>query len=131
MRRRIYLVCILTIYLFACKSNKKILPINEMKMVMWDMLLADNWYAQTALKDSTAQKTKKNVVLYQEVFNRNGITKEQFYTSYNYYQTHTKEMTILLDSLEAYGTRVKNKPETKLASPIKKPTISQLIKAAK
>ena len=102
-----------------------------MKVVMWDMLLADNWYAQTAMKDSTAQKTKKNVLLYQEVFSQHSITKEQFYTSYNYYQTHTKEMTILLDSLEAYGTRARNKPEPKPATPLKKPTISQLIKAAK
>ncbi len=97
---------------------------------MWDMLLADNWYAQIIMKDSTAQKNKKNINLYESVFIQDGTTKEQFYKSYNYYQTHKKEMTILLDSLEAYGTRAKVISEAKPVKPIK-PSISQLIKAAK
>ena len=55
-----------------------------MKVVMWDMLLADNWYAQTIMKDSTAQKNKKNINLYESVFKQDGTTKEQFYKSYKY-----------------------------------------------
>ena len=137
MRRRILIaiVCSSTILLaYSCKSKRGILPVNEMKVVMWDMLLADNWYAQTAIRDTTAQKNKKYIALYESVFKQDGVTKEQFYKSYNYYQTHTKEMVILLDSLEAYGSRAKGISEAKsIAEPIKpiKPSISQLIKAAK
>ena len=136
MRRRILIaiVCSSTILLaYSCKSKRGILPVNEMKVVMWDMLLADNWYAH-AIRDTTAQKNKKYIALYESVFKQDGVTKEQFYKSYNYYQTHTKEMVILLDSLEAYGSRAKGISEAKsIAEPVKpiKPSISQLIKAAK
>lgn len=130
MKRRIACIFCLTIFLTFCKSNKGILPINQMKVVMWDMLLADNWFAQTIIKDSTAQKNKKNIHLYESVFKQDGTTKEQFYKSYRYYQTNKKEMTILLDSLEAYGTRAKVVSEAKPVKPTK-PSISQLIKAAK
>ena len=133
MRRGIAIICLLSILSISftfCKSHKGILPINEMKVVMWDMLLADNWYTQIAIKDTTAQKNKKNIALYEAVFKQDGVTKEQFYKSYSYYQSHSTEMAILLDSLEAYGTRSKNISEAKPPRPIK-PSVSQLIKAAK
>ena len=46
MKKRIAIICLLSISFFCCKNNKGILPLNKMKVVMWDMLLADNWYAK-------------------------------------------------------------------------------------
>ena len=131
MMRRIVIVCLLFIFIACGKNHNSILPINQMKVVMWDMFNADNWYFQTSLNDSTAQKNKKNVVLYQQVFQQDGTTKEQFYKSYKYYQSHPDEMKTLLDSTEAYGTRARGETEVKKPTPLQKvvaPFIKPVIK---
>ncbi len=131
MMKRIVGFCLLSIFISCGKNHNAILSINQMKVVMWDMLNADNWHFQTTLVDSTAQKNKKNVALYQQVFQQEGVTKEQFYKSYKYYQSHPDQMKILLDSTEAYGTRVMGETDVKKPSPLQKivaPFIKPIIK---
>jgi Domain of unknown function (DUF4296) len=96
------------IFLFAiaaCNKQKKILPINEMKVIVWDMLTADEWYNDLQVKDSNAVKNKLNIGLYKNVLQKHKITKEQFYDSYNYYLSKPLQMQVLVDSIEAYGVR--------------------------
>ena len=113
MMRWLIIGCLITIFISCGKNHNSILSVNEMKIVMWDMFNADNWYNQIAIKDSTAFKNRKNVALYQQVFQKDGVTREQFYTSYKYYQSHPDKMKVLLDSVEAYGERARNKKEIK------------------
>ena len=92
----------------ACgKNHSSVLAINDMKTVMWDMLNADSWYAQTTMRDTTGKLYKKNIEWYQQIFLQHDITKEQFYKSYNYYEASPAKMKLLMDSIEAYGTRTK------------------------
>ena len=81
-----------------------------MKAIMWDMVCADELYAESATKDSTLKIKKDNFRLYQQVFAIHKISKNTFYSSYRYYQSHPDEYKILMDSLQAYGTLQKNKP---------------------
>ena len=113
MMRWIIVGCLIAIFISCGKNHNSILSVNEMKVVMWDMFNADNWYNQIAIKDSTAPKTRKNIALYQQVFQQTGVTREQFYTSYKYYQSHPDKMKVLLDSVEAYGERVRGTMDTK------------------
>lgn len=103
----------LAVLLLACKKKPKdqeILPINTMKLAMWDMIRADEWYTQTTLKDSLNKRKKENIQLYEQVFAIHGTTRKQFYNSYQYYETHPKAFKELMDSMYAYTQREKAPP---------------------
>ncbi len=97
----------ISIVVFACKKKETTLPIDEMKVIMWDMFTADEWYNQAILKDSLATKKKLNISLYKQVFLQHNVSKTTFYSSYNYYKKHPDKLKVLLDSVEAYGKRIK------------------------
>jgi hypothetical protein len=90
---------------FSCKTKVKVLPINKMKVVMWDITSADEWMKISNSKDSTQLLKKQNISLYNKIFALHQTTKEEFYNSYNYYQNNPNEMKALLDSLMNYGTK--------------------------
>ncbi|MBC7650961.1 MAG: DUF4296 domain-containing protein [Deinococcales bacterium] len=97
--------------MFACKKisyDKEILAINDMKTIVWDMTLADEWFNQISNSDSLRKTRNINIQLYEQVFASHNITKKNFYTSYQYYQLHPDKMKILIDSVSAYGERIKN-----------------------
>lgn len=95
----------------GCNSSgkTKILGIDTMRVVMWDMLRADELYNRILIKDSAAATRKENIRLYKEVFLVHKITKGQFDSSYKYYASHPVEYKILIDSLDALATRERNK----------------------
>jgi len=86
-------------------SAKKLLVLDTMKVVMWDMLKADEWHIRRIQKDSTLRAKKENIRLYEQVFAIHGITRDQFYNSFKYYESHPNECKVLFDSVEAFGTR--------------------------
>ena len=91
--------------LIACSGHNKPLPIQKMKVVMWDVVNADEWMKFASIKDSTIAIKKENIALYNKIFALHKITKDEFYSSYNYYENHPNEMKILLDSISAYGIK--------------------------
>jgi hypothetical protein len=76
-----------------------------MKLVMWDVITADEWMRKQFSTDSIIDSTKKNIALYNKIYALHKITKEDYYSSYYYYKNHPNEMKTLLDSLAAFGTR--------------------------
>lgn len=103
----IIMACLVTL---ACKSKPKAdetLAINDMKTILWDMENADAWFNQIPLNDSIHRTRQMNIQLYEQVFASYNITKKQFYNSYQYYQARPDKMKILMDSVVAYGERVK------------------------
>jgi len=96
--------------LAACSSKYRAsepLAINDMKTIMWDMETADVWFNQIPLTDSVHRTRQMNIQLYEQVLASHNITKQQFYNSYQYYQAKPDQMKILIDSVVAYGERVK------------------------
>jgi hypothetical protein len=95
---------------FAC-SNKPTasepLAINDMKTILWDIETADIWFNQIPITDSVHKTRQMNIQLYEQVFASHNISKKHFYNSYQYYQTRPDKMKILMDSVVAYGERVK------------------------
>ena len=109
-----YLVCIFLLsctLIISCRNsnNKKILGIDSMKVVMWDIMKSDEVYLRILAKDSTARKRKENIRLYEQVFYIHHLTKGRFDSSYRFYEAHPAQFKILIDSLEAYSTREKNR----------------------
>lgn len=108
MKFFLFLSTLLCLGWMSCKSSadkKKPLVLNTMKLIMWDMLKADEWYIRKTVKDSTLKNKKENIRLYEQVFALHNITRNQFYTSYKYYEAHPVEFKILLDSVDAFAHR--------------------------
>jgi hypothetical protein len=102
----------LLLMLFACSSGKqqKHLEPDKMKLVMWDMIKAGEWHTQKIINDTLIRKSREETRLYAQVFAIHGITKDQFFDSYRYYEAHPVIFKTLVDSIEAYGNREKNMP---------------------
>lgn len=111
MRKHILMVILLYSCVIACRQSNetKPLPIQSMKLVMWDLLKADEWYLSKSIKDTTVVKSKENIRLFEQVFSIHGITKDRFYSSYRYYEAHPLEMKILIDSVDQFASRERNR----------------------
>ena len=83
----------------------EVLPFDTIKVVMWDLLNAEEFNNILIIKDSTLKKTKNNLKLYQQVFFMHQLSKEQFYYSYQFYEQHPDQFKILMDSVSSYGPR--------------------------
>ena len=73
--------------LAACRgnSNEQLLDINEMKVIVWDMLKADELYTVQQAKDSALRIQKKNLEYYEKIFAYHKISRSTFYKSFTYY----------------------------------------------
>ena len=87
---------------FSCseKGQKKdILPENEMREVMWDMMRADQYVAAFLSKDSIYNKRDESVRLYEEIFRIHKITRQEFKASFDYYRSRPDLFRPIIDSL--------------------------------
>lgn len=103
IKRLIYLFAL--VLLVACNNGtpKNVLSVNTMKVVMFDMLKADEWYARQLVGDTLMLKVKEDIPLYEQVFAVHKLTKKQFFDSYHYYEAHPVAYKELIDSLESYA----------------------------
>ena len=97
--------------------TQKNIPLNKMKVIVWDMACADELYIEKMQKDSSLIKQKENIRLYEQVFLVHKISKDEFYSSYKFYQEHADQYKILIDSVQAYGTRQRNVPVDTILKP--------------
>jgi hypothetical protein len=96
----------------SCKfssGKQNILPVDTIKVIMWDLLRADELYIRLTIKDSTAAKHKENIRMFEEIYAIHHVTKGQFDSSFKYYEAHPIIFKKLIDSLDAYANREKNK----------------------
>ena len=105
--KRLSLVLIIC-FLAACKSPNKIpddvIGINKMKLIVWDMMRAGSLADAQYGKDTHMLKIK-TTELFRQVFAIHGISKDEFYKSYRYYEENPDKNKILMDSVTAYANR--------------------------
>ena len=106
-----YPILFVVVLLVACNSRlpKNVLPVNTMKVVMFDMLKADEWYARKLAGDTLMLRMKDDIPLYEQVFAVHKLTKKEFFDSYHYYEAHPVAYKELIDSLESYANKQKLK----------------------
>jgi len=109
MTRFIYpvlFVCVMS----ACSSSDSIpngvLAPEKMKIVMFDVLRAQELANLKYGWDTTTMNTNMPVML-QQVFDIHKISKDDFYTSFRYYEAHPDKNKELFDSLGTYTDRAK------------------------
>ena len=83
----------------AFTSSADILGKKKMQDVLWDIVQAEAYTKKIIQKDSSKNSAAENVKLQQQIFSKHNITKEDFYSSYQYYQQHPSEMQSILDSI--------------------------------
>ena len=75
-----------------------------MKLIVWDMIRGGELAKNQNIKDSGIIKVK-TLENFQQVFSIHGISKDEFYKSYTYYEKHPNKNKILMDSVIAYANR--------------------------
>ncbi|MBS1642171.1 MAG: DUF4296 domain-containing protein [Bacteroidetes bacterium] len=104
----------------ACKNNsQKILPIDTMKVVMFDLLSAEELNNMIIAKDTLQKNKKLNLQFYREALEKHHISKEAFFNSYKYLETKPDKMKLLFDSLAIYAERMKQKETKRLDKLVK------------
>lgn len=104
-----YLFCIAFLFVFsACGTEDKkipenVMPVDKMKLVMWDLLQAGNY--ATIQKEKDTSMHELNTAYMAQVLQLYKISKNDFFISFDYYQTHPELNKILFDSINAYAQR--------------------------
>lgn len=98
------LLIILTGLSFGCIRNNKIpkdvIPQNEMRTIMWDLMRADAYVTDFIMKDSTRDKKKESSKLYEKIFEIHATTQETFKKSLAFYQSRPDLFKAISDSLK-------------------------------
>nr|WP_295206777.1 DUF4296 domain-containing protein [Sediminibacterium sp.] len=91
----------------SCRNETKtaIIPVDSMKLIMWDMMKADEWFNRKIIQDTNAIRNKEDVKLYEMVFKIHGVSRERYFASYRYYEGRPVSFKRLLDSLDALSNR--------------------------
>jgi Domain of unknown function (DUF4296) len=100
---RFSLFIILIILTFGCIQDKKIpkdiLPQNEMRKIMWDLMRADAYVSTFIMKDSTKNQKAESVILYEKIFDIHSTTRENFKKSLAFYESRPDLFKAISDSL--------------------------------
>jgi hypothetical protein len=100
---RFFLFISLTVSIFGCIQDKKIpkdiLPQNEMRKIMWDLVRADAYVSTFIMKDSTKNQKTESAILYEKIFDIHSTTQETFKKSLAFYQSRPDLFKAISDSL--------------------------------
>src|SRR5438045_8921909 len=81
------------------KISKDVLPVDKMKVIVWDMTQAGTYAAD--LKDIDTSIKTINTAYLAEVLKLHNISKTDFFKSFNFYQLHPVLNKELFDSVNA------------------------------
>ena len=98
------------------KIPKDILPQNEMRKIMWDLMRADAYVADFIMKDSTRDQKTESAILYEKIFDIHSTSRETFKKSLAFYESRPDLFKAISDSLrsderQAMEYQVEKKPE--------------------
>ncbi len=105
-----FFLLLLMVIVIGCSNNQnkaKTIPIDKMKVVVWQLMNADEHYARVSIVDSSWRLTNKNVQFYQQIFDLNKVDRVAFYKQIDYLKTHPEEFKVLIDSVSEFSKREK------------------------
>ena len=114
---RFFLFINLIILTFGCIQDKKIpkdvLPQNEMRRVMWDLMRADAYVSTFIIKDSTKNPKTESAILYEKIFDIHSTSQETFKKSLLFYQNRPDLFKAISDSLRSDERKALESEEVK------------------
>lgn len=110
----------------GCSDKDKvpsgIIPREKMEKILWDMVEADQYAAVYLVKDSMRVNVKMETLkLYQEIFQLNQVSRDEFRKSFAYYQEHPELTRNVFDSIIARGNRLRTESYSRPSPPAAKP----------
>ena len=114
---KFFFFIILIISNFACirgnKVPKDIIPQNQMRKIMWDLMRADAYVTDFVMKDSTRDKKAESAKLYEKIFEIHATNQETFKKSLAFYQSRPDLFKVVSDSLRVDEKKSQQYPEEK------------------
>ena len=123
---RFFLLIILIISNFGCirdnKVPKDVIPQNQMRKIMWDLMRADAYVTDFIMKDSTCDKKVESIKLYEKIFSIHSTTRETFKKSLAFYQSRPDLFKAINDSLRIDEKKSQDPDEKKpqIDTPLRK-----------
>jgi hypothetical protein len=105
-----YLYLTALFFIVACQfSEKGKAPVafEKMPRIVWELMQSDGYYSKISFQDSTLKGKRKNVEMYQQIFELNKVTAKDFYSSIDFYEKHPLLFKELMDSVAAISKREK------------------------
>jgi hypothetical protein len=112
--RNIIIILLIGFCVASCKDKNAlpagILSKEKMQAVLWDVINAEAFTNSYIKRDTTKNKNLvlEDAKLQHQVFAINNVTKDEFYTSYDYYRMHPDLLLAVLDSIDAISGRENN-----------------------
>jgi len=108
----IRLAILVLLLLGACSDAndvpRRIIAMNDMEKIIWDMVQVDQFSIQYLKRDSARFNVRKETTkLQDEVFQIHHVSKEKFQESLKYYLSHPDLTKTLFDSLSAKAARLR------------------------
>lgn len=102
--------------MIACSDTPRgVLTINEMKVILLDKLMAEEFYNNFLYRDTVINKDSARSALYAQVFKIHAIDSTTFYKSFAFYKNDPLRFKELIDSANAYANRER---ERRYAQPV-------------
>jgi hypothetical protein len=106
-RLRVLYYGILTMLIAGCSNNSQQLSDEQMKKLLWDLSRAEAFQTYYLNKDSTANKERLADTLYGKIFALHKVSSDAFFQSLQEYKKDPIRFKILMDSVNAYGNRLR------------------------
>jgi len=114
---RFFLFIILIFLNFGCirdnKIPKDVIPQNQMRKIIWDLMRADAYVTDFVMKDSTLDKKAESAKLYEKIFDIHTTTQEVFKKSLAFYQSRPDLFKVISDSLRIDEKKSQQYPDEK------------------
>lgn len=98
----IRLAVVFSLVLFSCSQKKSppgFLGIEKMQSVYWDYMRADAFANEYIRIDTTKNVEVESARLQQKVFKLHKVSRESFYSSYDYYLKNPPLLKQMLDTM--------------------------------
>ena len=109
--RNIIIIVLIGLCIASCKDKNAlpagILSKEKMQVVLWDVIRAETFTDSYIKRDTIKNKNLvlEDAKLQHQVFAIDNVTKDEFYTSYDYYRMHPDLLFAVLDSIDAVNSR--------------------------
>ena len=92
----------------SCGSNKipdDIIAKDRMEIILWQLMQSDEYVNTMIAKDSTKKSSTERMKIYQQVFDLNKTSMDQFKKSYRFYMEHPDITKVIFDSITVKAGR--------------------------
>lgn len=104
-------ICIvLCLFILSCQDKeqpKNMVPFDKMKVVLYQLMKADEYFTRSVSADTTMQLERKNIQFYKQIFELNKVDRNDFYETLTYLQKKPIEFKVLMDSAYELSKREK------------------------